>query len=152
MPSNALPLQRAATRPGYSLLELVAASALVAATLVPALELVRDGIDLSGETINRQLLATYAVSELELRLAQVAADWALGSFSGSMASDGRPSLRYETSCSDSVIDGGIADQLMVITTTTYFDENGDGSLDTNELHCTFSTKLARLMNYEALSP
>ena len=149
MPSN--PHIRA-SRSGYSLIELVAASAILAATLVPALELVRDGIDLSEESAQRQLLTGYAVSQIEQYSALSAATWTTGSYSGSMAADGHNLVRYETSCSDAPAVGGIPDQLMVIQTTTFYDNNGDGLLSSGELSCNLQTKLCRFPTYEALSP
>lgn len=137
---------------GYSLVELVAASAIVAATLVPSLELIRDGIELSEETVQRQLLATYAVSQVEQHLGLAAATWTTGTYSGSYAADGHPTLLYDTTTSDNPVDGGITDRLMDIRTTTYFDEDGSGTLTAGEPNCSFRTKLARFTSYEDLSP
>lgn len=148
MPSNPSRKKTVRSTGGYSLVELIAASAILATTLTPALELVRDGIELSQESVQRQILAMYAVSQVEEHLALSAATWATGSYSGSLATDGHSSLRYDTFCSDSPADGGVEDRLMTILSTTYYDDNGDTVLSAGELSCTFQTKLARLATYE----
>ncbi len=137
-------------RAGFSLLELVMSVALMGGMLVPALELVRRGIELSSEVDQRQLLAGYASSQLEERLAIVAANWTNGTFSGDYSSDGLPNVRYQTTCSDAVADGGVVNTLMVITSTTYYDANGNDSLDADELNCSYQTKLGKFATYEEL--
>lgn len=137
-------------RTGYSLLELVMSVALMGGMLVPGLELVRRGIELSSEVDQRQLLAGYASSQLEERLAIVAASWSTGTFSGDYSSDGLPNVRFQTTCTDALVDGGIVDTLMVITSITYYDANGNDSLDANELNCNYQTKLGKFATYEEL--
>lgn len=146
-------------RRGYSLLELVLSVALVAGTLVPALALLRDGLEFSRETDDRLLLSNYAVQKLEERLAIVATGWprvavepdpgqsSQGSNSGDLAADGFPFLRYTVTWSDLTIDGGLPDALMHVTSTTYIDEDGDDTFDANEPSCTFRTKIAQLATY-----
>ena len=137
---------------GYSLVEVVAASGIVAATLVPALELMRDGITMSQDTSRRQLLASYGVSQIEQRLCLTAATWTSGTFTGDYASDGHADVRFETICSDDPSDGGISGELMDLRTTVYYDADGDNALDAGELSCSFRTKLGRFATYEALIP
>lgn len=137
-------------RHAYSLLELVMATALIGGTLVPAMELVRDGMDLSVECDRYQLLASYAASEVERRLAAVAHNWSSGTTSGDFAADGLADVRYTTVCSDAAIDGGVTDLLMSISATAYYDADGDDSLDADELSCTYATKLGRFASYESL--
>ena len=81
-------LHRRLPRTGYSLLELVAAVALIAGTLVPAMELMRDGLQMSIETDRRVLLAGYGVSEMERLLGATAAVWTTGATTGDFAADG----------------------------------------------------------------
>lgn len=144
--------RRPATAAGYSLVEVVAATALTSAVLVSSLELIRDGIDQSVETDRHRLLATYAVSELERRLAETAAIWGAGTHTGDFADDGAADIRFTTTCSDDPAQGGVVDALMDLQTTTYYDTNGDDTLDSDEPRCDYRTKLGRFATYSALGP
>lgn len=136
-------------RSGYSLVEVVASIALMAATLVPAMELVRDSMVVSEETDRRQLLSLYGVSQVEQQLAAAAMDWATGSYSGDYAADGNGAIRYDTTCSDDPVNGGIVGVLMDIRTTVYYDDNGDDALTAGELQSSYRTKVARYDTYSA---
>ena len=142
----------APTRCGFSLLELVAATALIGVTLVSALELMRDGMDLSTETDRRQLLSSYGASQLELQMAATADAWTTGTFAGDYASDGWANIRFKTKCSDSLADGGITNFLMNIETVIYYDTDEDDSPDGDELSCTYVTKIGKFSTYEELTP
>lgn len=137
-------------RTAYSLLELVLAVALVGGTLVPALALMRDGMELSRTTDQRLLLSNYAVQKLEERLALVAAGWTTpvdDSTTGDLAADGFSSIRYIVTWSDLAANGGLPDQLMHITVTAYLDEDGDDTFDASEPSSVFRTKIAKLATY-----
>jgi hypothetical protein len=149
MPSDLHTRRLRSSRPAYSLVEVVMGMALMAATLTPTLALVRDGIDLSQVTDRRQLLANYAVSQLEQQLGIAAASWVTGSYTGDYAADGLASVRYVTVCSDSPANGGVVGQLMDIRTTCYWDSDNDDSLDSNELRTVFRTKIGRFSTYSA---
>ena len=138
-------------RDGYSLVEVVAAIALMAATLVPAVEFVRYGMERSLEDDRRQLLALYAASQVEERLGVVAASWAEGTQAGDYAMEGHPNIRYTTTCSDDVANGGIVGALMDIRSTVYYDTNADDALSAGEMRCTFRTKIGKFATYEALA-
>jgi hypothetical protein len=143
--------QRATRHSGYSLVEVVAAIALMGATLVPTVEFIRYGMERSLDDDRRQLLALYAVSQVEERLGVVAATWAEGTLSGDYASDGHPDIRFVTACSDEVASGGIVDTLMDIRSTVYYDANADDAWNAGEMRCTFRTKIGKFATYEALS-
>ncbi len=134
---------------GYSLLEVVLASTLTLSTLVPAMSLMRDGIQISKKIDNQLLMANYAVRQLEQQMAIVAASWTSGTMTGDFAIDGYPQLRYIVTRSDAVVDGGLANQLMSLTVTTYIDQNNDDSLTAGEVSCVFATKVGKLATYEA---
>lgn len=144
--------KRGYRRSAYSLVEVVASVALMAATLVPAMELVRDGMEQSVETDRRQLLALYAVSQIEQQLGPAAMGWVTGTFSGDYATDGHAAIRFETACSDDALSGGITGLLMDIRTTVYFDENGDDALTAGELQCSYRTKVGNFATYAASAP
>ena len=130
------------------MLEMIAAAALLAGTLVPALAAMREGMRVSREATRRNLLATYAVQVMEEQGAQAMRDWTNATTTGNFAVDGYPNLRYTTTRSDAVADGGIVNQLMNIEATVYDDENGDAGLTAGELNVVFRTKVSKLLSYE----
>lgn len=154
MPSD--PSQRrphaAPCRAAYSLVEVVAAIGLMAATLVPAMELIRQSMKNSVEDDMRQLLALYAASQVEQQLGMTAMFWTVGSTTGDYAADGHPGIRYVTTCSDDPVDGGIVGQLMDVRTTVYDDANNDDVLTAGEKQCSFRTKIGKFATYEAMAP
>jgi hypothetical protein len=130
------------------LLEVVLASALCAAALVPALVMVRQGIVLARNIDTRHQLLLYGVSTLEEQLAVTAANWAGGTTTGSFAADGHPSFRYVLTRSDSPANGGISNRLMNVLVTTFDDENGNTTQDASEPSITLSTKIGKFVSYE----
>lgn len=133
---------------GFSLLEMVAAAALLAGTLVPAIAAMREGMRVSREATRRNLLATYAVQVMEQQGAQAMRDWTNATTTGDFAVDGYANLRYTTTRSDSAGAGGIVGRLMNIEATVYDDENGDSNLTAGELNVVFRTKVSKLLSYE----
>ncbi len=136
---------------GYSLIELLLATALVGGTLAPALALIRDGIDVSNKTDQRQLLANYAVSKIEEHLAIAASAWTSTAQAGDFAADGFPNVRFTVTRNDGAAFGGITNQLMSIMVTTYIDEDGDDIQDASEPLTFYRTKVSKLATYAALS-
>lgn len=137
---------------GYSLIEVVAAIALMSATLVPAMQLVRRGMEVGEETDRRSLLAAYGVSQLEQQEAAVATSWSTGTLSSDYAADGHPDIRFDTVTSDDPLSGGVIDVLMDLRTTVYYDANGNNALDSDELRTEYRTKVGRFATYEAMAP
>jgi hypothetical protein len=132
----------------YSLLEVVLASAICASALVPALAFLRDGMALGDAIDTRHLLLLYGVSKMEERLAVVAATWSEGTVAGDFAADGHTNIRYIATQSDDVGSGGIADRLMSVSITTYYDEDGDDALDAAEMRTSMTTKIGKFISYE----
>lgn len=138
---------RSRARPAYSLLEVVLASAICAGALVPALAVMRDGVTL-GETIDtRHLLVTYGVSKMEEQLAIASATWATGTLTGNFSTVGQPTIRFTATRSDAPASGGITNQLMNVSVTTFSDDNGNSTLDASEARIVLSTKVAKLASY-----
>jgi hypothetical protein len=134
-------------RRGYSMLEVVLASSICITAIVPALAMLRDGIAL-GEIIDtRHLLLTYGVSKMEEQLAVAGASWTTGTLTGNFSADGQPSIRFSVTRSDAAVDGGIVGKLMVVSVTTYSDDNGNNAMDTSEARTTMTTKVAKLTSY-----
>jgi hypothetical protein len=134
-------------RRAYSLLEVVLASTICASALVPALAVMRDGMTLCDIVDTRHLLLLYGVSKMEEQLAIVGATWATGTVTGNFASDGQSNIRYSVTRTDAPASGGITNQLMVITVTTFSDDNGNTTMDASEARLTFTTKVAKLASY-----
>jgi len=147
---------------GFSMLEMVAAAALVTGTMVPALSVIRDSMRHSRDLHRRSLLANYAVRILEDQAAYVAygdgeddsyTNWDdaiadspnTGDFP---AADSHGSIRYVVTCSDAPSDGGLVRQLMNIEATVFDDTNGNNTPDAEELQETYRTKVAKLNSYE----
>jgi hypothetical protein len=134
-------------RSAYSLLEVVLASAICASALVPALAVLRDGVTLGDIIDTRHLLLTYGVSKMEEQLAVVGASWTTGTVTGNFAADGQSSIRFSVTRSDAPASGGITNQLMNVSVTTYSDDNGNSAMDASEARVTLSTKVAKLVSY-----
>lgn len=136
----------------FSLLEVVLASALCAAALVPALVIIRDSIAQAREIDIRHQLLLYGVGTLESQLAAVAAldaAWpGTAPSPGSFASEGQPNMHYIVTWSDNPANGGLTNRLMNVTVTTYYDEDGDGVQDAGEPSVTLNTKIGKLASYE----
>ena len=116
--------------------------------LVPTLVAVRDAMAISRELNRRNLLANYAVSILEEQTATAATNWVNETITGNFAADGYPSVRYTCTKSDDPGDGGIVNQVMSIDVTVFDDENGNSTLDADELNETYRTKVAKMNSYE----
>jgi hypothetical protein len=133
---------------GYSLLEVVMASAICATALVPALAFMRDGVTLATTIDTKHMLLTYAVSKMEEQLAVVGATWTEGTENGDFVADTHPEIRYTVTRSDAPASGGIDQRLMSITVTTYSDDDNDDTMDTGEARITVTTKVSKLISYE----
>lgn len=134
--------------PGFSLLEMLAAAALVTGTVVPALAVIRDSMAASRDLHRRQLLANYAVHILEDQTAYVSTNWANATVNGSFSADGHTNIRYTLTKSDDPSDGGIVSQLMNLAVTVYDDANANSTLDAGEIQESYRTKVAKLNSYE----
>jgi hypothetical protein len=134
-------------RSAYSLLEVVLASSICATALVPALVLLRDGMTLADLIDTRHLLLSYGVSKMEEQITVVAASWTTGTVTGSFAADGFSAIRYSVTRTDAPASGGLTNQLMVVSVTTYSDDNGNSTMDASEMRTTLTTKIAKTVNY-----
>lgn len=135
-------------RTGQSMLELVAATTIIAITLVPALRLTRDGIVKMEQLERSEVRVALCSSKLEEELARTAASWNLTDVTGDFASEGRSELLFRVTKSDAVADGGSPDSLAVIQVTVWHDEDGGGDLDGDESRTLVATKLAKIISYE----
>ncbi|HBE72083.1 MAG TPA: hypothetical protein DDW52_28430 [Planctomycetaceae bacterium] len=138
---------RRSTRRAQTMLELIAASTIVAIALVPALRLMRGNLlNLENLEINEQLVAL-CTSKLEAELATTSASWDLASHSGMIGPE-FPGIRYRIDKSDSASAGGIPGQLAVVDVIVWHDADGGNDLDSGESSARLSTKLAKVISYE----
>ncbi len=133
---------------GFSLLEMVFATALLAGTLAPALAVMRDAMALSRETTVRSLLSNYAVQKLEEHAALGIGSWTNGSDSNTFSGDGHPEIAFSVTRSDNPVNGGITGSLMHIQVTVFEDLDNDLNPDAGELQVSMRTKIAKLGTYE----
>jgi len=99
----------------------------------------------------RHLLLVYGVSKMEEQLAVVAASWTTGNANGDFAADGHANVRYSVVRTDNPASGGITNRLMSITVTTYSDDDGDDTMDANEMQTTLTTKIGKFVSYENMA-
>ncbi|MGI8982623.1 MAG: hypothetical protein ACR2FY_25605 [Pirellulaceae bacterium] len=136
------------SRRGQSLLEVIAASTIIATALVPALRMMRDSLEVSRSVEEADLMSTLCVDKLEEHMNKVAGDWNKTTASGDFtALEGRSYLKFQVSKSDAVPDGGIGNRLMAITAVVWNDANGNGSLDGGEKKVSFATKVSKFVSY-----
>ena len=141
-------IRRDRRRRGSSLLEVVVGTVLIAVALVPALRLMRDSLAVGREIDAREQLTTFSTSKLEEHLALAGADWLTGDYTGDFGADGHPAFRFLVRRSDAGGDGGIVDQLMAVTATTWEDLDGDGTLDSGEPSVILGGKVAKIASYQ----
>jgi Tfp pilus assembly protein PilE len=134
-------------RKGNTLIELVAATTVLAIALVPALRLMRDALAVEEEIEYASAMATLCASQLEQSLAKTSASWNTSSESGNYSSIGYARLKYSVTKSDAPANGGLTNQLLAITATVWDDTDSDNALDSGERRVQFSTKLAKLAVY-----
>lgn len=145
------PQQRKARqfRRGTTLLELVAASTVIAVALVPALRIMRDSLRVSRQLEVREAMATIAMSVLEQEAARVSGQWnmQMTTHRNPGRNSGYPSILAVSTTTDSIKSGGIPGSLVVVDVTAFEDSNSSGTFDANEPSIKFSTKIAGLTSY-----
>ena len=134
-------------RPGQTLLELMAATSIIAATLVPSLRIMRDTIKIGRETEMANLMATLSVSKLEEHLVLTAADWSESN--QRLPFPGYPGVFFQVVRElDNTAVGVTPGTLMSITATVWEDENGNQLWDAGEARSVFASKLASNVAYQ----
>lgn len=135
-------------RKGQSLLELIAATTIIATALVPALRMMRDSLRVSRDIETAGMMTSLCVSKLEQEIARSAATWELQPASGDFRSEGRPDLRFAVWRSDESADGGIKNALMAISVVVWHDRNGNAVLDQGEPTVRYGTKLSKTLGFQ----
>lgn len=134
-------------RKGNTLIELVAATTVLAIALVPALRLMRDALAVEEDIEYAAAMSTLCVNQLEQSLSKTAAAWNTTAESGNYSTLGYSRLKYSVSKSDAPANGGLTNQLIAITATVWDDADSDNVLDTGEKRVQFSSKLAKMAVY-----
>ena len=132
---------------GQTLLELIAATTLLAATLTPALRMMRDALEQDRRIETLELVTTLCADKLEQHMSVTAASWSVGAATGDFAAEGYAQVRYSVTSTDDPAAGGIAGRLMALTATVWEDANGNAALDSGEISAVFRTKVASLGGY-----
>jgi len=142
-----MPNQRARRR-GQSLMEVVAASTIIATAMVPALRMMRDSLKVSRDLETAGVMSSLCVSKLEEEMAITSAHWNTQTIAGDFSSEGHRDILFVITKSDEVADGGIKDALMAISVSVWQDKNGNASKDANEPGITYGSKISKLLGYE----
>lgn len=133
---------------GQTLLELVAATIIISTAMVPTLRLTRNSLQTLDRVEQAERCHFFCVSTIEESMMLTSANWQMQPRMGDFSSMGWPNYRFQVTISDSPTEGGMPDALAVINTLVWFDENGSGSAEADEVHCRLQTKLAKLQSYE----
>lgn len=145
---NQSTLNRRPKRRGQTLIELVAATTMMATAIVPGLQLMRDGMKVSRELEVAGVMTSLCVSKLEEHLSISAATWAMTTTTGNFSAEGYSQIRFSVVRSDSGGDGGITDALMAVTVTVWEDVDSDSTLDNGESKVVLASKIAKVASYE----
>ena len=129
---------------GHTLIELLAASAIVAIAITSTLSLMKQGMEITRDTEQRGMVTTLCISKLEERLAAVPKNFTSSTTSGTFSADGYANIRFTAVHSDNSADGGITGKLMVVTVTVWDDANGNATRDSGEATVTFTSKVAKI--------
>ena len=130
------------------MLELVAASTIIALALVPALGFTRRSLANLTELERHEQLISLCTTILEEELARTAGSWDLTTRSGDFSSIGRPEIRFSSFKSDAIADGGMPNSLAVVQVTVWYDEDSGNDIDGDEPQTQLATKLAKVLSYE----
>jgi len=136
------------TRRGYTMLELIAAIAIMGTLLVTTLALLRDGMELCRKADMADVTTLLATSRMEQELARAAADFVPLDESGTFTAEGYPQVRWHAVHSDQSGSGGMPDRLMAVALTVWNDADGNGSLDATEASVAFHSKIAQMSDYQ----
>ncbi len=134
-------LQR--VRRGFTLVEVIAATAILAICIVPATKYLADSMTLRRELERERTLVILAIQTIEEQMAVINAGFTTAQQTGTFASQGFPEIAYEIVRTDQATDGGIPGLLMTIAVSIWSDDNGNLLLDSDEAVVELHTTMAR---------
>ena len=130
-------------RRGFSFVELIAATAVLAIVIVPATELLANSMVLRREMERNRTMVLLAIRTVEEQMSVINAGFTAGQQSGTFASLGLPKIAYQVTRTDQASAGGIPDTLMAITVKVWSDDDADVVQDANETVVELHTLMAR---------
>ena len=128
---------------GFTFVEVIAATAILAICIVPATKYLADSMTLRRHLETDRTLVLLAIQTIEEQMAVINAGFTIAQESGTFASQGLPEIAYEVVRSDASAGGGIPDLLMAISVRVWSDENGNLVHESNEAMVELHTKMAR---------
>lgn len=128
---------------GFTFVELIAATAILAICIVPATKYLADSMTLRRHLEEERVLVMLAIQTVEEQMAVINGGFTTTQESGTFASQGLPEIAYEVVRSDGSAGGGIPDLLMAISVRVWSDENGNLVHESNEAVVELHTKMAR---------
>lgn len=126
-------------RRGSSLIDVVAASVLTAAVLVPSSRVLRETIRSSERLQARQEMLLQCQSLLESELQSTAQGGRLQTKRGRLRTDAGD-FRYELTASDRAVWGGQPGRLIAVSSLVWEDVNRNNRHDAQELHVSLYCK------------
>lgn len=148
-PRRPRPARRA--RIGLTLLEVIAASVVLAVALAPALRIVRGALNAADRTDRQERCLALATDRVEFLLARTAADWSTVTNAVEDAAvpvPGYPGLRRSDFTTVAPEYGGIPDRLASVGSLVWSDDDGDGVPDPAEPQAVLASQVAKLTAYE----
>ncbi len=130
-------------RRGFSFVELIAATAVLAIVIVPATELLADSMALRREMERNRTMVLLAIRTVEEQMSVINAGFTTAQQFGTFASLGLPEIAYQIIRDDQTSAGGIPDTLMAITVRVWSDDDADVVHDSDETVVELHTLMAR---------
>ena len=130
-------------RRSFTFVELIAAIAILAITLVPATQYLAGSMTLRRRLERNSVMVMLAIQTIEQQMAVINGGFTTAQETGTFAAQGQPEIAYERIRTDATAQGGIPDLLMVITVRVWSDDNGNVLLDAGESVVELHTKMAR---------
>ncbi len=130
-------------RRSFTFVELIAAIAILAITIVPATQYLAGSMTLRRRLERNSVMVMLAIQTIEQQMAVINAGFTTAQEAGTFVSQGHPEIAYERIRTDATAQGGIPDLLMVITVRVWSDDNGNVLLDAGESVVELHTKMAR---------
>ena len=127
----------------FTFVELVAATVILAIAIVPATQYLTDSMTLRRRLERDGYMVALAIQTIEQQMAVINGGFTTTQVVDTFAAQGLPEIAYEVTRTDSTIDGGIPDLVMVITVRVWADTNANLTVDPGESVVELNTKMAR---------
>ena len=128
---------------GFTFVELIAAIAVLAITIVPATQYMADSMTLRRRLERERVMVILAIQQIEQQMAVINGGFTTAQETGRFTPQGHPKIAYERIRTDATTQGGIPGLLMGITVRVWSDGNGNLVRDAGEPMVELHTKMAR---------